>query len=119
MDSSKKPVVYLTIKNGNFERSEVAQQIYDKLEEKVLTLRIKYEPTQVIENLPETIDKENITPENIIKEKIEDQFNEDVASLAVELYKNLSEKNIPEAQNVADKYYNKFYNNIGEEHDNK
>ena len=54
-----------------------------------------------------------------IKEKIEDQFNEDVASLAVELYKNLSEKNIPEAQNVADKYYNKFYNNIGEEHDNK
>lgn len=119
MDSSKKPVVYLTIKNGNFERSEVAQQIYDKLEEKVLTLRIKYEPTQIIENLPETIDKENITPENIIKEKIEDQFNEDVASLAVELYKNLSEKNIPEAQNVADKYYNKFYNNIGEEHDNK
>lgn len=108
----KKPVVYLTIQNGDFDRTDVATIIYDKLEDITLTLKITYEPTADNIQLPDNIDENNITPEYMIQERLTEKFsNEDIATLGMELYKNLSSRNIPEARTITDKYYDKFYNN--------
>lgn len=108
----KKPVVYLSIENGNYDRSDVATTIYDKLEDITLTTRITYKPTEVIENIPENLDKDNITPENMIKERLKEDYGDEIVTLAIELYKNLSEKNIQTAQNIADDFYKKTYQDI-------
>lgn len=114
-EKGKKPVVYLSIENGNYDRSDVATTIYDKLEDITLTTRITYKPTEVIENIPENLDKDNITPENMIKERLKEDYGDEIATLAIELYKNLSEKNIQTAQNIADDFYKKTYQDIKDE----
>lgn len=111
-EKAKKPVVYLSIENGNYDRSDVAALVYDKLEDITLTTRITYKPTETIENIPENLDKDNITPENMIKERLKEDYGDEIATLAIELYKNLSEKNIPAAQNIADEFYRKTYQDI-------
>lgn len=106
----KKPVVYLTIKNGDFDRQEVFQKIESVLGNKALTIRKEYKPTETIKNEYEDIDSDKITAEYLIKEEMKD-YGEDISDLALDLYKQLSVSNKPEAYKIAEDFFEKQYNN--------
>lgn len=106
----KKPIVYLTIKEGDFDRTEVSTKINDKLGKLTLTLRIKYEPTDTSTKLLENLDENDLSPEYIIKEKL-NEYGEDISTLGVSLYKNLSNHEIGEARKISDKYYHERFQN--------
>lgn len=117
--SDKKPVLILTVKDGDFERSDVAKRIYDQLEDIALTIRLSYEPTP-IDDGPVTERPEKLTPEALImKELGEAHSDEKIAQLGVDLYSSLSRQNLEEAQTVADTFYNKRYNEEGADNDNQ
>ncbi|WP_084790347.1 DNA repair exonuclease [Methanosphaera sp. WGK6] len=108
-DGFKKPIVNLTIRYGDFDRSEVDEKIKNELGEITLTLRMKFEPTQNDDELINNIEENNLTPEHVIKEKLETDYGEEIATLGLELYKQLSIKDLNNAKEVADIYYNKLF----------
>lgn len=114
--TDKKPVIILTIKEGNFEKSEVSGKIYEKLNRISLTTRLNYEPTELTEK-PEQIEN-LLSPIQALKREIDTCLGEPLEELGVQLYKELSKQQILEAKEVADTFYNKFYNE-GEDNDNQ
>ena len=108
--TTKKPVVDLKIYHGNFDRSDVVDKIYAALEDITLTIRISYESLENSVKLNENIEDNLLTPENAIKDRLTEEFNnEAISTLGLELYKNLSTQNIEKAQDIAEEYYEKNY----------
>lgn len=116
-ETNKKPVVILNIKEGKFDRSEVSEKIYKKLGSISLTVRLSYEPTTDRTDGPE-ITEELLNPIKALKDKIGKELNSDLEDLGVELYRNLSKKQLEEAKEYSDTYFNKFYK-TGEDNDNQ
>ncbi len=114
--TDKKPILILNIVEGDFERSEVAKRIYDKLGEISLSIRLTYAPTELIDESIGGID-DDITAEYLLDEKLE-KYGKDVQVLGLELYKNLSIKNISEAKKISDRFYEEVYHNQDEGEDN-
>lgn len=108
--TTKKPVVDLKIYHGNFDRSDIVDKIYDALENITLTIRISYDSLENSVKLNENIEDNLLTPENAIKDRLTEEFNnESISILGLELYKNLSTQNIEKAQDIAEEYYEKNY----------
>lgn len=116
--TEKKPVLLLTVKEGDFDRSDVAKRVYDKLGKVTLTVRLKYEPT-IINDKRNDEGKNKLNAEELIKEKVTEAFGEDIGQMSVDLYKALSKKDLLEAQEITETYYNKRYNKEGEDNDNQ
>lgn len=113
--TTKKPILILTIKEGNFETSEVSGKIYEKLENLALSIRLSYEPTETDVNT----DPENLlSPIQALKERIKNELDENLENMGVELYKSLHKQNIEESKEIADTYFKKIYK-TGEENDNQ
>ncbi|RAP43676.1 DNA repair exonuclease [uncultured Methanosphaera sp.] len=108
--TTKKPVVDLKIYHGKFDRSDIVDKIYDALDDITLTIRISYESLENSVKLNENIEDNLLTPENAIKDRLTEEFNnEAISTLGLELYKNLSTQNIEKAQDIAEEYYEKNY----------
>lgn len=112
--TSKKPVLILNIVEGNFERSEVSSKIYEKLEDLSLSIRLSYEPTEIVIDKPEA---DLLSPKKALREKIK-SVDEKLETLGVDLYDSLSKQNLESAKEIADTFYQKFYYN-GEDNDNQ
>lgn len=109
----KRPILELTVKEGNFEKSEVLEKINDILGNDILTLRLNTEPT-IIDDAQVDYSEETLTPENMLTEKINelygaDKYTTQINDLALSLYKELSIPNKEEAFNIAENFYKKRY----------
>lgn len=116
----KKPVLIISVNEGDFDRADVSQRVYDKLEELSLTIRLTYNPTDIEDNQKHPID-DDLTAEKLILERLNEDFKDDtISNLGVDLYKTLSKKNTEEAEEISDRFYNRHYHNTdGEENDNQ
>lgn len=115
--TSKKPILLLNIKEGNFERSEVSSKVYEKLGDLSLSIRLSYEPT--IDESEEIIeDPDLLSPEKALSEKIKKELGDHLEVLGLDLYDSLSRQNLEAAKEVSDTFYEKFYNE-GEDNDNQ
>ncbi len=107
----KRPVLYLTVTNGDFDREDVRTKIDEKLGDKALTININYQPIDTAEDTLEISNIEDLSPESAIKEKVDVEFeNNVVTNLALDLYIELSHDNVESAIKTAQAYYEKIYN---------
>lgn len=105
----EKPILLLTVKDGNFSRSEVIKQVHDKLKKHSLTIKLKYQPSQTTdgENIPEKMQ----SVEEAIKNKTNEKYDDEtINTLALNLYKELYIPNLEEALRISDEYFRKRYN---------
>ncbi len=118
--SDKKPVLLLTIKDGNFDRGDVSRIIKEKLDNLALTIRTSYQPTE-IDDEGRPIEKPFLKPEELINEKLSEKYqNKDVGQLGVDLYRSLSRHDLEETYNISETFYNKkFKKATGEDNDNQ
>lgn len=113
--TDKKPVLILTVKEGDFNSSDVAQRVYDKLGDISLTIRLNYNPT-LTKPGTDGQDKPALSPEMLIREQLSEYNNEYISQLGVDLYEALIEKNTEQAEEISQSFYDKYYkNNNGEE----
>ena len=107
-DLPEKPLVQLTIKNGNFEKSEVSQKIYQKLNQYTLRTKIITDITELT-TPPETDSEETVTPVSLIQEYLNEDFGEEISKLGINLYTELSQGNLPMSKKIAENFYEKFF----------
>lgn len=110
--TSKKPLVILTIRNGNFERSEVSDKVHEKLDDVSLIIRLEYSLTENLNDDKEELDldSEKLKPEYYIHNKILNEIgDESVAQLALKLYQSLSENNMEASETLSDEYFKERY----------
>ena len=103
-----KPLLFLTVKKGDFDRSEVMQEVHDKLKRDSLTIKLNYEPTDT--ETGEDITEEQQTAEQIIAKKTMEKYeDEEITKLALNLYKQLSIPNSEEALKISKNHFEKRY----------
>lgn len=110
--TDKKPVLLLTIEEGDFERSDVSKRVYEQLGDITLNIRLTYKPTEeIIKGPDEKIS--TYSPEKVLKEIIDEKYdnNEKITQLSVDLYKELSIRNSEEAKRISDKFIDEYYTN--------
>ena len=112
LTTTKKPVLILNIKEGDFKRSDVSTRIIDKLGELSLNIRLSYEPT--LTNGPDTV-KQRISNKEALSNRIKNELGEEFETLGFDLYEHLSKQNLEEAIEVSDAFFNNFYNKKTEE----
>jgi DNA repair exonuclease SbcCD nuclease subunit len=100
---SKKPLVYLDVKDDGFERSALHEMLSKKLSDSVLSIRVSYlqESEKKKAELDRTFDLPQI--HSIIKEIIKDSKKSVLASM---LFRSLSEGNEEQAMKEAETFFN-------------
>lgn len=110
--TKQNPILHLTVKDGRFEKSEVSPILHKALDDITLTLKVKYRPIEDDdEEIFSNVEKEHLTPEYFINERIMAEFeNETISRYAVDLYEQLAQKNMEESGNLASRLYDEIYN---------
>jgi len=112
MKLKEKPLLNITVTGGNFSRSEVYEIINQAFSNNCLSVRSKYLPDIIDENLNiNNMEKDTFNIKRIIKEHLKDFNNEKVSNLAIELYKEMSEGNFDKAKDMTKKFYEELNDN--------
>jgi len=112
MKLKEKPLLNITVTGGNFSRSEVYEIINQAFSNNCLSVRSKYLPDIIDENLNiNNMEKDTFNIKRIIKEHLKDFNNEKVSNLAIELYKEMSEGNFDKAEDMTKKFYEELNDN--------
>ncbi|MDD3985787.1 MAG: DNA repair exonuclease [Methanobacterium sp.] len=112
MKLKEKPILNITVTGGNFSRSEVYEIINQTFSNNCLSVRSKYLPDIIDENLDiNNIKKDTFNIKRMIKEHLKDFNNEKVSNLATELYKEMSEGNFDKAEDMTKKFYEELNDN--------
>lgn len=112
MKLKEKPLLNITVTGGNFSRSEVYEIINQAFSNNCLSVRSKYLPDIIDENMNiNNMEKDTFNIKRIIKEHLKDFNNEKVSNLAIELYKEMSEGNFDKAEDMTKKFYEELNDN--------
>ena len=108
-DLEVKPILDLTVKEGDFEKSDVLEKIDEIIGDKALSIRCICNPTIIDDGEIEEWD--NLTPEKALENRIIKDYgeNEGIIHLTTSLYHELSIPNEEEALHIADDYFEKNY----------
>ncbi|RAP45105.1 MAG: hypothetical protein BZ135_06475 [Methanosphaera sp. rholeuAM6] len=113
----KKPVLLINVKEGDFDKSEVSEKVYDKLKDLSLIIKLTYNPDIIIHG--PSGENPKVRAEELIIEHLKEFKDEKITNLGLDLYKTLSQKNTEEAEEISERFYKKYYYNIeGEKNDN-
>ncbi|KZX11961.1 metallophosphoesterase family protein [Methanobrevibacter curvatus] len=107
---NEKPMLNLTVSNGNFNRADIFEVLNKTLSNLTINLRPDFEELQLRgeeDNI--LISDEPLNPKFLIRERLEEYGNEDLTTLAIDLLDNLSQNKVDEANRLADKFYNEYY----------
>ena len=113
----KKPILELTVGNGNFNTSDVYELISDYLSEDTLMIRPSYQQ----KNAPVTdgLKPGSLNPRVMLKETLDEKYgDEKISDLSLELLDQLSKNRIEEAIITSDNYYDERYGHKNDESDN-
>ncbi len=110
IQTDKKPILILTVKDGDFNSSDVANKVYDKLGDISLTIKLNYNPTTIIIDGPDP-ELPELSPQMLIREQLSEFENENISQLGVELYEALIDKNLELAEDISQTFYDKHYKN--------
>ena len=117
--TEKKPILLITVKEGNFSKNDVYKKINNKLGNFALSIKISYQPTE--DDIPENEsgEKKYLKAEELICEKLKMKYqNKNVGQLGVDLYRSLSAQDKNEAYDISKTFYNKQFKK-GENNDNQ
>ena len=108
-DLEVKPILDLTVKEGDFEKSDVLEKIDEIIGDKALSIRCICNPTIIDDGEIEEWD--NLTPEKALENRIINDYgeNENIIHLTTSLYHELSIPNEEEALHIAEDYFEKNY----------
>ena len=102
----EKPVLNLTVTGGNFSRSEVYEIINQAFSNECLSVRSKYVPDMLDENLNiANMEKDALNIKRMIKEHLKDFNDEKVSDLATGLLKEMSEGDFDKAEDMTKNFY--------------
>lgn len=111
--TDKKPVVLLTITEGDFKQSEVAEKVYEKLKEVTLNVRLRYQPTEDIPGNNDPDKPRKFDPRSVLQDELaktfEGETENEITKLGVSLYDMLSSRNLKEAIEISDNFFEKHY----------
>ena len=104
----EKPILELSIGNGNFNTSDVYELISDYLNDDALMIRPSYH--QKNDGGTGKIHPGSINPRHMLKQVLDEKYgDEKISDLSVELLDNLSKNKIEEALITSDHYYAERY----------
>ncbi|MDR3063523.1 MAG: DNA repair exonuclease [Methanobrevibacter sp.] len=107
---SEKPMLNLTVSNGNFNRADIFEILNKTLSNLTINLRPDFEELQLRgeeDNI--LISDEPLNPKFLIRERLEEYGNDDLTTLAIDLLDSLSQNKVDEANRLTDKFYNEYY----------
>lgn len=101
---TEKPLVNLTVKNGDFVKSDVVETIYEIIGNYCLSIRVTAIPHEEEEPTPDS----NQSTEETLHEYIKETMDENIAKYSVSMYKELKIPNIEEAITLSEDFYEKI-----------
>ncbi len=108
-----KPIVDITVENGQFTNQEVFETVHKTLDDYTLNIRPHFEPDKIKEDLLAIENEKTLEPRQLIVKKLEDLENEDVDRLAIDLFENLSKNKLPESEKIAEDFFNSYFGEHG------
>ncbi|MDO5849978.1 MAG: DNA repair exonuclease, partial [Methanobacteriaceae archaeon] len=108
MNLENKPIVNITIGDGEFSSSELNERIMNELGEYSLRIRLRFEPNK-------TKDEELITNESIgarasLAEVLQNKYNnEDITNFGLDLLDTLSKNDFETANLISDNFYSNHF----------
>jgi DNA repair exonuclease SbcCD nuclease subunit len=106
-----KPLLNLTVEGGNFNRSEVYDELNQVFADICLSLRPSFKSQSIIEGEEILKDGRDLNPHKLISEQLKDFENQKITDLALSLLNEMSVGNMENAEEVSKKFYGDFYDN--------
>jgi DNA repair exonuclease SbcCD nuclease subunit len=106
-----KPLLNLTVEGGNFNRSEVYDELNQVFADICLSLRPSFKSQAIIEGEEILKDGRDLNPHKLISEQLKDFENQKITDLALSLLNEMSVGNMENAEEVSKKFYGDFYDN--------
>ncbi|HSO25002.1 MAG TPA: DNA repair exonuclease [Methanobacteriaceae archaeon] len=106
-----KPLLNLTVEGGNFNRSEVYDELNQVFADICLSLRPSFKSQSLIEGEEILKDGSDLNPHKLISEQLKDFENQKITDLALSLLNEMSVGNMENAEEVSKKFYGEFYDN--------
>ena len=106
-----KPLLNLTVEGGNFNRSEVYDELNQVFADICLSLRPSFKSQSLIEGEEILKDGRDLNPHKLISEQLKDFENQKITDLALSLLNEMSVGNMENAEEVSKKFYGEFYDN--------
>ena len=112
----KKPILNLTIKEVQSDTNRVYDMINEELGELSLMIRPKFFMAGEEEDVDVILSQnDSLGPKELLVEQLKGYGNEDVNTLAMDLYDLLSKDKIDESKDLIDQFYDQHYSNVEEE----
>jgi len=92
-----KPILDLTIENGNFNSSDVYETVNETLGKYALTIRPTFKPDEIVAEEEFIVNDDNLNPRNLLADNLNKSFgSKEINDLSMELLDNLSKDNFEE-----------------------
>ncbi len=112
---SEKPLLNITVQGGNFNRSEVFEQLNNSFSDICLSLRPNFKSQDLMDAREQLIDGDALNPKKLLSQRLSEFEDPNITNLAISLLNEMSTGNQEQAEIIATKFYQEFY---GEDHDN-
>ena len=108
-----KPLLDITVEEGNFSTQEAFDTVHKVLDEYTSYIRPHFYPDKIKEELEIIQSEKTLEPRQLIIKKMSELENEDVNHLAVDLFDNLSKNKLPESEKIAENFFNEYFGDSG------
>ena len=108
-----KPLLDITVEEGNFSTQEAFDTVHKVLDEYTSYIRPHFYPDKIKEELEIIQSEKTLEPRQLIIKKMSELENEDVNHLAVDLFDNLSKNKLPESEKIAENFFNEYFGDNG------
>jgi exonuclease SbcD len=111
----EKPLLNITIEGGNFNRSEVFEELNHAFSDICLSLRPNFKSQDLLDAEEYLIDGNALNPKKLLTEKLSEFKDQKITDFAISLLNEMSDGNLEHAEIIANKFYQEFYEG---DHDN-
>ncbi len=104
-----KPIIEITIKNGDFDSVEVSEKIMDELGDYSLMIRPSFKPNKVIDEEVSIKDTSLGARQSLVEVLKEQYKDDDITNFAIELLDSLSIDDLDGAKLISNNFYKSYY----------
>ena len=106
---NNKPILNITIENGNFNTSDVYKKLNNILSKITLMFRPTFRNEELIIEERYIKDNTSLEPKDLLVESLKSFDNDDISNLAVDLLDSLSKDKFEDSQKIADLFYEEYF----------
>ena len=104
-----KPIIEITVKNGDFDSVEVSEKIMDELGDYSLMIRPSFKPNKVIDEEVSIKDTSLGARQSLVEVLKEQYKDDDITNFAIELLDSLSIDDLDGAKLISNNFYKSYY----------